>query len=393
LKINTKKNSGKHLTREDRQEIQGCLEHGMTFKAIGQRVGKSETTISREVKKRVEIRPARAEHAAPCPLLKKTPFVCNGCQKRTYCKLERHVYCANKADADYRFTLSDARTGIALNKAEFYQDDAILLDGIRRGQSVYHIVQTNQLHASLPTIYRHINAGYRSVLRLDLPRAVKFKPRKQVKEPSIPNKLKAGRSYEDFQAFLAENELESWVEMDTVIGRVGGKVILTFCFVPHNFIIGRLSDDKSAASISIAVKELKESLHKSGFSFGSVCPVLLTDNGGEFANVSAFELDASGSKETSLFFCHPMAPYQKPHVEKCHTLLRDRLPQGSSFDSLSQEQVNLIFSHINALSRKAFNGRSAYDLFTFTYSSALADALGIRFIPPDLLSSFPRYAP
>ena len=41
----------KHLTLEAREEIQACLEHGVTFKAIARRVGKSPTTISREVKK------------------------------------------------------------------------------------------------------------------------------------------------------------------------------------------------------------------------------------------------------------------------------------------------------------------------------------------------------
>jgi IS30 family transposase len=44
-------NSGKHthLTDEQRQEIQDCLKHGMSFKGIGKRVGKDQTTISKEL--------------------------------------------------------------------------------------------------------------------------------------------------------------------------------------------------------------------------------------------------------------------------------------------------------------------------------------------------------
>ena len=34
---------GKHLTLEDRIEIQECLTHGMTFKAIGLRLGKDQS--------------------------------------------------------------------------------------------------------------------------------------------------------------------------------------------------------------------------------------------------------------------------------------------------------------------------------------------------------------
>ena len=42
----TKKN--KHLTLEERVEIQECLNHAMTFKAIAARIGKDQTTVSKE---------------------------------------------------------------------------------------------------------------------------------------------------------------------------------------------------------------------------------------------------------------------------------------------------------------------------------------------------------
>jgi transcriptional regulator with XRE-family HTH domain len=49
--------SGKHLTQENRQETMECLDKGMSFKDIARRVGKSPTTISREVKKHITIQP------------------------------------------------------------------------------------------------------------------------------------------------------------------------------------------------------------------------------------------------------------------------------------------------------------------------------------------------
>ena len=45
----THEKKNKHMTLDDRIEIQECLNKGMTFKAIGQRVGKDQTTISKEV--------------------------------------------------------------------------------------------------------------------------------------------------------------------------------------------------------------------------------------------------------------------------------------------------------------------------------------------------------
>ena len=40
----------KHLTLDDRMEIQECLNKGMTFKAIAKRIEKDPTTVSKEVK-------------------------------------------------------------------------------------------------------------------------------------------------------------------------------------------------------------------------------------------------------------------------------------------------------------------------------------------------------
>ena len=48
MRNNEKKN--KHMTLDDRIEIQECLSKGMTFKAIGKRIRKNQTTVSREVK-------------------------------------------------------------------------------------------------------------------------------------------------------------------------------------------------------------------------------------------------------------------------------------------------------------------------------------------------------
>ena len=74
----------KHMTLDDRIEIQECLTKGMTFKAISERIGKSRTTISREVK--LHMHPytnsfVRTEEV--CPKLLKAPFVCNGCEKKS----------------------------------------------------------------------------------------------------------------------------------------------------------------------------------------------------------------------------------------------------------------------------------------------------------------------
>lgn len=181
---------------------------------------------------------------------------------------------------------------------------------------------------------------------------------------------------------MEEHPFCNTVEMDSVIGKIGGKIIMTFQLVNVDFMFGVLLDNKTAAEAASKIISLKEKITDAGFSFGDIFPVLLTDNGGEFSCVSAFENSLDGTKESDLFFCEPNAPYQKPHVENNHNLFRSIVPAGTSFDGFSQDTVNLIFSHVNDVLRKQFNGKSAYEMFAFTYSDKLAHALGISFVDP-----------
>ena len=383
----------KHMTLEDRIEIQECLSKGMTFKAIAARISKDPTTVSKEVKLHSKAYTnSFVKTDECCPKLLRAPFVCNGCEKRSYssCKYTRRKYIAKEAQKEYEIVLSESREGIPLNKAEFYETESVISNAVKSGQHIYHAICANELPVSKSTVYRHISKGYYSISPLDLPRAVKFKPRKDRAREYVPKGVKVGRSYEDFTRFLEENPLVPYVEMDTVIGRIGGKVIMTFQFVSVDFMFGILLDNKTAAEAGAKITALKHKLRKAGMSFGEVFPLLLTDNGGEFSNVLAFENDLEGNKETRLFFCDPNAPYQKPHVENNHILFRDIVPGGSSFDDFSQNTVNLIFSHVNAVKRKQFNGRSAYDMFAFTYSERLANILGVSPVDPTQVIQSPK---
>lgn len=385
--------ANKHMTLEERGEIQECLGKGMTFKAIAKRIGKDPTTVSKEVKARSKSHTnGFTKTDTVCPRLLKAPFVCNGCERRSRanCIYPRRIYTAAQAQAEYKTTLTEAREGIPLSKEAFYETERVISAAVRAGQHVYHAIQANQLPISKSTVYRHIARGYYTIIRIDLPRAVKFKPRRTRVSDYVPKGVRINRSFEDYTLFIQDNASVSVVEMDTVIGRPGGKVVMTFQFVLFDFMFGILLDGKTAAEAGKKITLFKQRLMSLGFSFGAVFPVLLTDNGGEFSYVNAFELALDGSKETCVFYCDPNASYQKPHVENNHTLLRSIVPSGSSFDSYTQDTVDLIFSHVNAVKRKQFNGKSAYDMFVFAHSVALADALGISFVEPKCVVQEPR---
>ena len=351
----------KHLTLSDRNDIQLGLERGETFKAIGQSILKDPTTVSKEVKRNRQVRESTCDNL-PCPLLNKAPFACNGCPKRRQnCGFKKIFYLAKQAQKQYEQTLVESREGTPLNSKTFWDMDKVISDGVKKGQHIYHILKTHNLDVSSSTVYRHIRKGYLSIAPIDLARAVKFKERRKSKLPSIPKEAKKGRSYEDFQNYLSLNQLNSWLEMDTVLGRMGGKVLLTFNLSFCNFIFARLLDNKTALEVTKHLYDIKNTLHQADKDFFQLFPVILTDNGGEFARVDDIEMDVRG--ESKLFFCDPNRSDQKGRIEKNHTLIRDILPKGTSFDSLTQEDINLVCSHVNSVKRAALNGKSAYELF------------------------------
>ena len=134
----------KHLTLDDRIEIQECLAKGMTFKAIANRIGKNQTTVSREVKAHAQSHSngyTRTEEY--CPKLLKAPFVCNGCEmkSRAKCPYIRRIYVAKTAQSSYEETLVESRSGIPLNKESFYETEQIISNAVKQGQHVYHAIK------------------------------------------------------------------------------------------------------------------------------------------------------------------------------------------------------------------------------------------------------------
>ena len=163
--------------------------------------------------------------------------------------------------------------------------------------------------------------------------------------------------------------------MDSVIGRVGGKCLLTIHFVETSFMLAFLRDANTSASVIRIINLLDKVLGPKMFS--RLFPVILTDNGSEFSNPKEIERrDIVPCKRTNIFYCDPSAPYQKGACEVNHELIRRVLPKGSSFDDLTQEDIFLMMDHINSYKRKKLNDRSPYEAFSFYYGEDVLKKLG-----------------
>lgn len=413
----------KHLTNEERLRIEMSLKARVSLKQIAASLDKHASTISREIRSHslnsdkytpyrkhnrcvcrtdCQIRylcadkPNCLRRCSTCNLCNQVcpdfeeqicyklydpPYVCNGCIEESRCVLRKKYYINKKAHEAYRETLIESRIGANISEDELLALDEFVSPLIRRGQSVHHIVSNNpdQFNISEKSVYRYVDGGLLKAKNIDMPRVCRLKPRKSKPVThKVDSACRIGRTYADFTAFMETSSLSA-VEMDSVIGRVGGKVLLTLMFKSCDLMLAFIRDRNTSQSVIDVFDKLYDSLGSDRFRV--LFPVLLTDNGAEFSNPKALEFDAQGTSRIKIFYCDPCASFQKPNVELNHEFIRKILPRGRSFDSLTQADVNLMMSHINSYSRGKLNDKSPFDTFGFLYGYDILDKLGLYKIP------------
>lgn len=322
----------------------------------------------------------------PCPNLSHPPYVCNGCQKRGACRLEKRFYRARFAQNESNHVWIESHSGLSYSEEEIKRIDQIVSPLLKRGLSLNHILANNKdsLMVSKSTLYRMVNDGLLSAISLDLPRKVRYKARRKPRPLKLDKSCRIGRTYSDFCRYMAAHPGETVVQLDSVEGKKGGKVLLTVHFVHCELMLAFLRDCNDAASVIRIFDHIQDRI---GFgSFQNLFRVCLADNGSEFSDPIRLECDLrsdSGELRTLLFYCDPNAPQQKGSAEKNHELIRYVLPKGTSFDHLSQIDIDRLMNHINSYSRPSLGNKSPFEVFSFFYGPHLLDALNIRRIPPN----------
>lgn len=179
---------------------------------------------------------------------------------------------------------------------------------------------------------------------------------------------------------MEENPQLPITEIDSVEGRKGGKVLLTIHFVKTELMLAFIREHNDSKSVRNIFNLLYEKL---GYeSFNKVMPILLGDNGSEFSNPIAIEIDSDGVIRTKLFYCEPNSPGQKGSAERNHEFIRYFVPKGHSFDNLTQAQITLMMNHINSYGRSSLGDKSPYDMFEFMYGKDILEILDCEKIAP-----------
>ena len=423
----------KHLILEDRVEIEKGLDNRKSFKKIATELGKDCSTISKEVRghrvferkgslgrvfndcafrkdcdmkhlcsacskkdalcSRCNLCRTVCSHYQKmvCPRLSKPPYVCNGCKDRSHCTLEKARYRASRAQAEYETVLRESRSGINTTEEEVKRLDQIISPLISNGQSIHHICSSlpDSIMHSEKTIYTYISAGLFHARDIDMPRKVRFRPRKKEGQVfKVDKKCRIGRTIEEFRLYRAEHPELPVTEIDSVEGKKGGAVLLTLHCVSAKLQLAFLRQANDSASVTYIFNQLFRTL--GAWDYQKIFPLILADNGSEFSDPSAIEFTQNGERISRLFYCDPSAPGQKGHCENNHEFIRRIIPKGVDFGQYTQAQINLMMNHINSYGRPELNDRSPYEMFAFLFGEELLQKLGVMKIPRDSIMLTPK---
>ena len=421
-----------HMKDNDRKRIEFLVSSGFTVQEIADDLGRKKSTILRELIKRsvesnrnykcsnricalfgrcprvkgygrdarrsfnctprcFEVCPDFVERR--CERLLVPSHVCNGCRKFTTCPMMKRVYSAEGAQANYDGVLHDSRRGVHPSDERIERMNAVLSPCILRGQSVRNVIRNNpEVFEGVKerTVYDYIGGGLFDIIRGDLPEACSRRQKKKPKEAKTNAQCRVGRTYKEFVVFCGANDISEWAELDTVIGRVGGKVLFTI-YLPGGVMLGFLRDHKSSQTCTRVFNRLWEVAGPE--LFRKLFRVVLTDNGTEFSDPEMIEKYRPDPLHNStlkvprgirVFYCDPYCSSQKPHVERYHREIRRILEHGTSFNTLGQDDINLVFSHVNSYSRGVLGGKTAYETFVERFGEEgrkFLDELGIVKIP------------
>ena len=422
----------KHLTLQNRLFIERSLNENRSFKDIARFLCKDPTTISKEVRahrmsdwyhkgtfynahnfcvRRYRCRKTnvcgkiilcdikctscptcnqtcRDFERERCSRLDRAPYVCNGCEKKiSHCTVaHKYFYNARFADRKYRECLSSSRTGINMTKHELRKKDMVISPLVIQGQSPYQIVTNHpELDMSVRTMYTYLDQGFFTARNIDLKRKPKFKPRKCHKSQITDRAVFINRLYADFQSLALDN----WVEMDTVhSSRESKKTLLTFFFKREKLFLAFLMNRCTKGAVRLVFDRLEKRLGT--FDFLTLFEYILTDRGSEFGDPDSLETGIEDIQRTSIYYCDPMRSGQKGGVENVHTMLRMILPKGTSFEFLTQWDVNLIVNHINSTPRESLGGKTAYNAALETFGESIMKTLQLRPVAPDEVNLTPK---
>lgn len=334
-----------HLNVEERKIIERMQRGGANKGEIARLLRRDKSTIKREIKRGSVVQ--RRQNA----YLSRNPNVPDYIDENVYrWDVGQRVYeehrqsCGNKNKVIACADLVSFVESQILGPKKWSPDTAI---GYAKANNLYPGQEI-----STKTFYNWIDDGLVKVMNLDLLLKVRRKPKSLRKE----RKKVLGKSIEERPAFVETREEFGHWEGDGIVGKGQQGHLITL--VERKLGIGLLfnAGSKEAEKIVEIINGLEQTYSK---NFREIFKSITFDNGSEFADSGGME---KGGR-TSVYYAHPYSSFERGTNENWNGIVRRFIPKGSSFDKLTDMDLQRISHYINTMPRKRFGYKSPLDLW------------------------------
>jgi IS30 family transposase len=308
---------GRCLSFAEREEIALARARGESMRVIARRLGRSPSTVSRELRR-------------------------NG-DRRGYRATTAHALAYERASRPKPAKLA---TNLALR--------AIVQDDLRRRYSPEQIAGrlrrrfpgNPEMWVSAETIYQSLYVQSRGALRRELTRYLRTgralrKPGRQVgqRKNRIPDMVNIAERPPEAD----DRAVPGHWEGDLLIGKRNATAIATLVERASGYaMLVPLPDgykpEHVAPALARKVTTLPESLRRS----------LTWDQGPEMRDCKQVHIDAG----IDVFFCDPHAPWQRGSNENTNGLLRQYFPKGTDFSTVTETELDAVADELNDRPRK-----------------------------------------
>jgi len=291
-----------HLTSEQRYTIDVLLQQNKSRKEIARTIGVSQSTLSRELKR-------------------------NSGQRGYHCK-QAQV----KAD-DRKRRLQNYRS-LTVDKRNFIRKK-ITEDQWSPAQIVGYMRKHGEDSVCVETVYAYIRADKEN--GGDLWKYCRHQLKHRKRQVSAPYVAVQNRTMIDERPAEWDGSTPGDFEMDTIVGKDGNGAIVTIVERNTNFTLARkLAEGKNA-------KALAQMVILTLLPYIGKIRSITTDNGSEFAE----HLLIAKRLKTKIFFAHPYSSWEKGCFEYHNKLIRQYIPKGTDFDTITDQMLKEIISKIN----------------------------------------------
>ena len=319
-----------HLTTNEREMIFLMYEQGETLTAIGKAIGRSKSTISRELRRNSD----KNNHYSPSQAHKKYK------KRKQLCGRHR------KLQTNQIFLMVKR-----LFLEEQWSPEQI--SGRLSYEGAYNI--------SYNTIYRAIYRG-----EFDQPNLPKGnlgvkrylrhhgKPRHPKNHVETRGKISISHTIHERPLEANERSAIGHWEADTVAGKTGKACLVTLVDRKSRFLLVGKSEKKASQPVIDQMIKLLRGIED------DQCKTITPDRGKEFSQHARL---TETLNDTQVYFPDPHAPWQRGTNENTNGLLREYTPKGVDLSDATNEDIQTWAKKLNTRPKKCLNWKTPYEIF------------------------------